>query len=76
MSTCPPQVNHLGPRLLALELLPLLLETAALSGDGRIVVVSSSGHFSAPSFDVNMLDKHEGNYKRFKDYCTSKLCNV
>ena len=70
------QVNHLGPTLLTLELLPLLLDTAAASGDGRILFLSSSGHALAPPFDVDKLDKSEAESKRFKDYNTSKLCNV
>ena len=70
------QVNHLGPMLLTFELLPLLLDTAASSGDGRIVFVSSYGHYYAQPFDVNRLNQEENEYKRLSAYNNSKLYNV
>ena len=62
--------------LLTLELLPLLLDTAAESGDGRIVFVSSSGHYMADPFDANRLNRTEDDYGRLKAYSNTKLYNV
>ena len=63
--------------LLTLELLPLLLETAASSGDGRVVFVSSRAHRSAAPFDIDkvVVDKEE-DYGRLKAYSNTKLYNV
>ena len=69
------QVNHLCPLLLTLELLPLLLHTAAASGDGRIIFVSSQGHFSANPFNPDALSE-VGTALFNKGYCNSKLYNV
>ena len=69
-------MNHLGPLLLTLELLPLILDTAATTGDGRIVFVSSMGHSLAAPFDVTKLNLTEEQYGRMKAYGNSKLCNV
>ena len=62
--------------LLTLELLPLLLDTAASSGDGRIILVSSLGHTMAQSFDASRLNREEGDYGRLSAYNNSKLYNV
>lgn len=62
--------------LLTLELLPLILDTAASSGDGRVVFVSSAGHSTAPSFDVSKLDTTEAEYGRLEAYNRSKLYTV
>ena len=62
--------------LLTLELLPLLLDTAAESGDGRIIFVSSYGHFFADPFDANRLNRTEDDYSRIKEYSNTKLYNV
>ena len=63
--------------LLTLELLPLLLSTAASSGDGRIVFVSSRASFNAPPFDAGkIVVTEEANYSRLKTYPTTKLYNV
>ena len=63
--------------LLTLELLPLLLDTAAESGDGRIMFVSSGAHSSlAPSFDANKMVVSEADYRRHHSYASSKLYNV
>ena len=70
------QVNHLGPMLLTFELLPLLLDTAASSGDRRIIFVSSAGHSFAQPFDANRLNLEESDYGRFSAYNNSKLYNV
>ena len=68
------QVNHLGPFLLTLELLPIILDTAHACGDARIVTVSSSGH-TAGVFDPENMNG-ERNYGTGKFYCHSKLYNV
>ena len=68
------QVNHLSHLLLTLELLPILMDTASSTGDGRIVIVSSSAHQSGV-FDPNNLDGQQ-LFNRFKFYANSKLFNV
>lgn len=70
------QVNHLSPMLLTLELLPVLLDTAGSSGDGRIVFVSSVAHTMARSFDPSRINLSEGQYGRLAAYNNSKLYNV
>ena len=62
--------------LLTLELLPLLLDAAGSSGDGRIVFVTSTGHRYAQPFDANRLNREENDYKRLAAYNNSKLYNV
>ena len=68
------QVNHLGHFLLTLELLPIMLDTAASTGDCRIVAVSSWGHFRGQFVPNNM--NGEQSYDRLPFYCHSKLYNV
>ena len=68
------QVNHLGPFLLTLELLPIILDTAHACGDARIVMVSSAGHTMGVFDPENM--NGERNYGSLKFYCHSKLYNV
>ena len=62
--------------LLTLELLPLILDTAASSGDGRVIFVSSVSHSLAPSFNVSKMDATEAEYGRLEAYNRSKLYNV
>ena len=63
--------------LLTLELLPLLLSTAASSGDGRIIFVSSRACFQAPPFDAGkIVVTAEADYDRMKTYSTTKLYDV
>ncbi len=71
------QVNHLCPFLVTLELLPIVLETASTSGDGRILFVSSSAHYKryAGEVDFNSIDSEE-MYTRTKAYGRTKLYNV
>ena len=52
------------------------MDTAASSGDVRIVFVSSGGHDSAEPFNAEQLNKTEEQYKRIKNYCNTKLYNV
>ena len=67
-------MNHLSHLLLTLELLPIMLDTASSTGDGRIVIVSSDGH----KWGQLNPDNLEGqlSYSGFKFYCNSKLYNV
>lgn len=63
--------------LLTLELLPILLETAASSGDVRIVFLSSKGHFKAEKFNPDNLYKtKEEDYTRLGVYFVTKLYTV
>ncbi len=62
--------------LLTLELLPLLLDTAASSGDGRILFISSYSHYMAAGFDLERLNREEQDYSRMGGYNNTKLYNV
>ena len=62
--------------LLTLELLPILLDTAASSGDVRILFVSSALHFHADHFNSEELNKMKEQYRRIKMYSNTKLYNV
>ena len=68
------QVNHLSHFLLTLELLPLMVDSAQLSGDGRIVIVSSMMHSSGVFAPGNL--NAERSYSRTQFYSSSKLFNV
>lgn len=62
--------------LLTLELLPILIETAASSEDGRIIFVSSILNGRARSFNPNTLNSTVADYDRLDEYSNSKLYNV
>lgn len=68
------QVNHLGHFLLTLELLPLMLDSAHSSGDGRIVFVSSRLHANGQFTPENL--NGQLSYSRTAFYYHSKLYNV
>lgn len=68
------QVNHLSHFLLTLELLPLMVDSAQSSGDGRIVIVSSMLHNSGVFAPGNL--NAERSYSRTQFYSNSKLFNV
>lgn len=70
------QVNHLSPLLLTLELLPVVLETASGSGNGRIVFMSSKAHEYATWNPETMNASDEQHYDRIKVYGVTKLYNV
>lgn len=70
------QVNHLSPLLLTLELLPIILESASASGDGRIVFMSSSAHSMVGWEPDKMNPQTEQQYDRMRVYGYSKLFNV
>lgn len=65
-------VNHLGHFLFTEKLLPLL-ERAP---QGRIVVVSSRGHYRARPIDWDALREPTASYSALPEYAVSKLCNV
>ena len=68
------QVNYLSHFLLTLELLPIILDAAANTGDCRIVILASSGHYSG-HFDPNNMNG-EVSYSRVGFYQHSKLYTV
>ena len=70
------QVNHLGPVLLTLELLPCVLEAAQATGDSRVVFVSSAAHLMVKWEPENFSPVSEEGYARFKMYGWTKLYNV
>lgn len=64
--------NHFGPFLLTGLLLPQLV----MSGDGRVVTVSSQMHRTAPKAPLGDPAKQEGRYWRWPVYGRSKLANL
>lgn len=69
--------NHLGPFLLTEKLLPRIREAP----QGRIVNVSSVGHYRAPfqgktGIDWEALRKPTAHATALHEYHVSKLCNV
>ena len=65
------QVNHLGHFLLTLELLPVMLDTAANTGDCRVVIVTSRAIYTG-KFDPTNLNA-ERSYGPIFNYQNSKL---
>ena len=64
--------NHLGPFVFTEKLLPLL----ARSPQGRIVIVSSVGHYRCKSIDWEAQRKPTATWSAMPEYSVSKLCNV
>ncbi len=64
--------NHLGPFLLTEKLLPAIRKAP----QGRIVNVSSIGHYHAKGIDWDMLRKPTAHTTALHEYQVSKLCNV
>lgn len=64
--------NHLGHFLFTEKLLPLV-ERAA---QGRIVIVSSRGHYRAKRIDWDALRRPTRSTTTLPEYAVSKLCNV
>ena len=64
--------NHLGHYLWTEKLLPLVKRAP----QGRIVIVSSEGHYRASGIDFAALQKTSATFSAFSEYCVSKLCNV
>ena len=72
------QTNYLAHWLFTSHLLPLLLKTAQTlpPGSVRIVNLSSSGHYGAPSGGINFVDTSLPNASGLTRYGQSKLANV
>jgi len=64
--------NHLGPFLFTEKLLPLV-ERAP---QGRIVIVSSEGHYRCKGIDWDAQQKTTAHLTAMPEYSVSKLCNV
>ena len=65
--------NHIGPFLLTNLLLPVVQR----SPQGRVVNVSSVGHFAAKRIDWSVLERRtQPKRSRFADYAVTKLMNV
>ena len=64
--------NHLGHFLFTEKLLPLLREAP----QGRIVIVSSQGHYRAKGIDWDALRRPTAHTTALPEYFVSKLCNV
>ena len=64
--------NHLGPFVFTEKLLPLV-ERAP---QGRIVVVSSLGHYRCKAIDWEAQRKPTASFSAMAEYSVSKLCNV
>jgi retinol dehydrogenase-12 len=64
--------NHLAHFLLTEKLLPLI----SRSPSGRIVLVSSNGHYRAPAIDWEALKRSTRSMTGLPEYFVSKLCNV
>lgn len=73
------QTNHLAHWLFTSHLLPLMLQTSRSSptpGTIRIVNLSSSGHYFAPSGGINFEDTSLPAASGMERYGQSKLANV
>ncbi|NUO53315.1 MAG: SDR family NAD(P)-dependent oxidoreductase [Polyangiaceae bacterium] len=64
--------NHVGHYLWTEKLLPLVKRAP----QGRIVIVSSKGHYRAKGIDWDALTKPSATVSAFPEYCVSKLANV
>lgn len=62
------QVNHFGPFLLTILLVPFLRKATP----SRVIIVSSTLHKYGTTDYIN----EEGKYGYLQTYCNSKLCNV
>jgi len=64
--------NHLGPFLFT----ALLIERMIKSGPGRIVIVSSTGHYNSKGIDFEAVRKTTKSQSGADEYYASKLANV
>ncbi len=64
--------NHLGPFLLTERLLPLVRRAP----QGRVVIVSSEGHYRAKGIDWDAVRGVTRSTSAMPEYFVSKLCNV
>jgi len=65
-------VNHLGPFLFTLLLLPALRR----AGEARVVFVASRAHKRAKRFDLDAVQGPTASRTGFPEYARSKLANV
>lgn len=72
------QTNYLAHWVFTSHLLPLLLETSKSlpAGNVRIVNLSSSGHYNAPSGGINFSDTSLPEASGMTRYGQSKLANI
>jgi len=64
--------NHLGPFVFTEKLLPLVQRAP----QGRIVIVSSVGHYRCKAIDWEAQRKPTASLTAMPEYSVSKLCNV
>ena len=64
--------NHVAHYLWTEKLLPLVKKSA----QGRVVIVSSQGHYRASGIDWDAVRKTSATVTAFPEYCVSKLANV
>ena len=64
--------NHLGPFLFT----GLLIERMVRSSPGRVVIVSSKGHYSSKGIDFEAVRKTTKSQSGADEYYASKLANV
>jgi NAD(P)-dependent dehydrogenase (short-subunit alcohol dehydrogenase family) len=64
--------NHLGPFLLT----ALLIERMVRSSPGRVVIVSSKGHYNSKGIDFEAVRKTTKSQSGADEYYASKLANV
>ncbi|NUP07857.1 MAG: SDR family oxidoreductase [Polyangiaceae bacterium] len=64
--------NHVGHYLFTEKLLPLVKRAR----QGRVVIVSSQGHYRARGIDWDAVRKPSETVTAFPEYCVSKLANV
>lgn len=69
--------NNVGHAILTQGLLPMIKETAKKTGDGRIVIMASNLHFSAPSsVEFKSVDELNTDLGPTLQYNRSKMGNV
>jgi dehydrogenase/reductase SDR family protein 13 len=64
--------NHVAHYLWTEKLLPLVKRAP----QGRVVIVSSQGHYRASGIDWDAVRKTSATVTAFPEYCVSKLANV
>lgn len=69
-------INHLGPLLFTMTLLPALQQAAESSGEARIVNVASRAHRRVKRLDFAAMTKTTRTSTGFPEYSVSKLANV
>jgi len=69
-------VNHLGHFLFTMLLTDKLKQSAARTGDARIVNVASQAHFGAKALDFDVQQSKTASTTGYPEYQVSKLANV